>query len=293
MRPLLGTFVEVRAMGESLMLEPAIAAAFADIERVQRLMSFHDPDSDVSRINAAHPGEILRVDAITHSVLRAAQSLSDLSDGLFDIATAATLVRQGFLPRVGRFDALPRRATYRDLELLPQNHIRWRRKGWIDLGGIAKGFAVDQAVEALRTHGISSGIVNAGGDLRCFGEPQPIHLRTPHNPAALLYLGTLANAAIATSADYFTSRKIGADEVSALVDPRRAQCVAWEHSVSVVAADCMIADALTKVVCLIPQRAPALLEQLNAQAFLVNHQAIQVCGRQWLDPSSAGGVIAA
>ena len=293
MRPLLGTFVEIRASGAVARLENAVRAAFAAIERVQRLMSFHDPHSDVSRINAAQSGEPLCVDPETHAVLRAARSFGVLSDGIFDIASAATLVRHGLLPYSPGVQAVRSGATYRDLELLQENRIRWHRKGWIDLGGIAKGYAVDRAVETLRSHGLASGIVNAGGDLRCFGESQLIHLRAAKDPIALLQLGVLADAAIATSADYFSSRESGAARVGALVDPRRAQCVAWEGSVSVVARDCMSADALTKVIALAPEYAPRLLERLDAQAFIADHQGIQVCGRQWLCPTSPDVGIAA
>ena len=64
-----------------------------------------------------------------------------------------------------RRQTIPGGATYLDLDLLPGNRARWRRKGWIDLGGIAKGYAIDCGVAALRAHGVATGIVNAGGDL--------------------------------------------------------------------------------------------------------------------------------
>jgi FAD:protein FMN transferase len=277
MRPLLGTFVEIRASGEQLRLGKGVAAAFAAIERVQRLMSFHEPQSDVSRINAAQSGSILRVDALTHTVLRAARALSEHSRGLFDATMAEALVRHGFLPRPDADDA--QRVTFRDLELLPRSRVRWRRKGWVDLGGIAKGFAVDRAIEALQSHGVASGVVNAGGDLRCFGAPEPIHVRSPEDPSAFVRLGLLVDGAIATSADYFSQRKSGGRHIGALVDPRGAACVAFGRSVSVVAGTCMMADALTKVVALAPECAPARLEPLDAQALILDREGLRICGR--------------
>jgi FAD:protein FMN transferase len=277
LRPLLGTFVEIRVTGEPSRLECAVAAAFAAVERVQRLMSFHDPGSELSRLNQAQPGEMLQLDEHTHAVLRIARALGDWSYGLFDPTVAGTLVRQGFLPRPGTAgvrSGLPpagrtARATYRDLELLPGRRVRWRRKGWIDLGGIAKGFAVDRAIAALQSHGVASAVVNAGGDLRSFGAPEPIHVRSPEDSATLLRIGTLVDGAIATSADYFSHRASGGQRIGALVDPRRAACVAWGRSVSVVAATCTLADALTKVVALAPERAPRSLRQLDAQALVL------------------------
>jgi FAD:protein FMN transferase len=277
MRPLLGTFVEIRASGEQLRLGKGVAAAFAAIERVQRLMSFHDPQSDVSRINAAQAGAIVQVDALTHTVLRAARVLSERSRGLFDATTADALVRHGFLPRPGADDT--QRVTFRDLELLPRSRVRWRRKGWVDLGGIAKGFAVDRAIAALQSHGVASAVVNAGGDLRCFGAPEPIHVRSPEDPSVLVRLGVLVDGAIATSADYFSERESSGQRTGALVDPRRAACVTWGCSVSVIASTCMLADALTKVVALAPECAPARLEPLDAQALILDREGLRICGR--------------
>jgi len=96
-RPLLGTVVDISAEDAGESLPDAIEAAFASIEAVQRLMSFHDPDSDVSRINAAKAGEVVHIDPRTLHVLHFARQLSDLSAGAFDVTTASVLVRSGFL----------------------------------------------------------------------------------------------------------------------------------------------------------------------------------------------------
>src|SRR5258708_38099716 len=119
MRPLLGTLIEIRAGGPASRVNDGIAAAFAAIERVQRLMRFHDADSDVSRINAAPVGREVAVDRETYCVLRCALDLGHRSDGAFDITIAPGLVAAGFLPypRLGvpQVDS----ARFSDLELLP------------------------------------------------------------------------------------------------------------------------------------------------------------------------------
>jgi FAD:protein FMN transferase len=291
MRPLLGTFVEIRAAHACLgcgtarrvRVESAIGAAFAAIERVQRLMSFHDPESDVSRINAAPAGEILRIDSQTHAVLSAARALSERTNGLFDVTVAPPLMRHDFLPVRARQTV---DASYRDLELLPERCVRWRRPGSIDLGGIAKGYAVDCAIQVLRANGLADALVNAGGDLRCFGVSQPIDLRAPDDPRRLIRLGSLTDGALATSADYFIDRESRGARVGALVDPRRKDCIPFGCSVSVVAQTCMMADALTKVVAIAPEHAPEMLEDLHAaaglaaRAILWNSLGIRACGRQ-------------
>ncbi len=293
-RPLLGTLVEVRATAtlHAAALHTAIDAAFAAVERVQRRMSFHDERSDVSRINAALAGEVLSVHAETYEVLSAARMLGDLCGGAFDIATAASLVQNQFLPKPqSRVAARPPApgTTYRDLELLPDARVRWRRPGWIDLGGIAKGYAVDRAIDELRAHGVASAVVNAGGDLRCFGEPQPIHVRAPDELTAFFYLGTISDASIATSAGYYCGLQIDGARMDALVDPNRGTCIEWERSISVLAADCMTADALTKVVRLAPQAVLGMLQCLNAQAVIIDRHGLLACGREWLRPPPAAG----
>ena len=168
-RPLLGTLVEIAAEGgDADRLHSAIDAAFAVIEQVRRLMSFHDPESDVSRLNGAHPSQEVGVNAHTSCVLRFAQELSELSNGAFDVTMAPALVEARFLPAEPTRKPVPAGTSYRDLDLLPDNRVCWRRKGWVDLGGIAKGYAVDCGIAELRARGTASGIVNAGGDLRCF-----------------------------------------------------------------------------------------------------------------------------
>jgi thiamine biosynthesis lipoprotein len=283
MRPLLGTLVEIRAGGPESRVNDGIAAAFAAIERVQRLMSFHDAGSDVSRINAAPVGREVAVDLETYCVLRHALDLSERSDGAFDITIAPSLVAAGFLPYPRLAAAQVDLARFSDLELLPARAVRWRKKGWIDLGGIAKGYAVDVAVGALRSQGMTHGLVNAGGDLRGFGErPWPIQIRAPEQPTMLLNAGSLCDAAIATSAGYFCSARAGSTMVAPIVDPADRRCVPWNASISVVASRCMTADALTKVVRLAPAALPALLDHYDAQTVIVDANGARFCGRDWL-----------
>lgn len=275
-RPLLGTIVEIALSdddGEDV-AEAAFAAAFAVVERVQRLMSFHDEHSDVSAINRAQAGEMIAVDRHTYTVLEFAREISHRSAGAFDICVASVLIDNAFLPMTdsGKRDAA---ANYTDLELLPDGRLRWKREGQVDLGGIAKGYAVDSAVSCLRGIGLRSGVVNAGGDLRCFGEPQAIYLRHPFSPGQLLHAGQLADAAIATSAGYFSDQP----ERDPLVDTAGRCCVQWNGSISVVADRCMVADALTKVVRLNPDLAVDLLAEFAAQAIAVDEGGVRSCGR--------------
>lgn len=239
-RPLLGTLVTIASNGG----EAGVLAAFAAVERVHALMSFHADTGDVARINRASPGRAVAIDRWTYRVLRQAKELSARSAGAFDVT----------VPGSG--------GCHADLELLPDWKLRWRRRARLDLGGIAKGFAVDRAVAALRRHGATRGCVNAGGDLRRFGRwHEPVRVRTPRSPWRSIALPRSSSAAVATSGAYYGGR---------FHDPHDGRPRRLEGSITVCAPSCMVADGLTKIVGLLGPR-PGLLAHYRALAFALDH----------------------
>jgi thiamine biosynthesis lipoprotein len=242
-RPLLGTFVEiaVRAPNETI-LRRAIAVGFIAIAEVQGRMNRHDPLSEVSRLNREAAWRRVAVHRSTLAVLRAAGKFSEDSGGAFDITVGS-------------------KGNWRDVLINKDDHVRFRRPVTIDLGGIAKGFAVDRAVEALQKAGAISGIVNAGGDLRVFGEhAQEVQIRHPLYPGRTAGMVRLRDRALATSARYFAP---------ALFDGRSRQPLPDEISVTVAARDCLTADALTKIALALRGDAKELLARHGADAFLL------------------------
>jgi len=268
-RPALGTLVEVALLGPSHG-EPssrvascrAFEAAFAAIDRVGRLMSFHDRTSDLSRLNARAHREPVRVDAWTDAVLRLASRVHRHSAGRFDCTVASTLVARGLLPRhavdaeVDLDHDEPDHATFDDVELLPDQRVRYRRPLTLDLGGIAKGYAVDRAIEALQSHGVAHAIVNAGGDLRVLGDRSvPVHLRGDDGSVPY-HVGDLADGAMAVSACFDATRSTR-QALGALVRPHDRTLVATRRRYAVIAPECALADALTKVVAVSPSGSSA------------------------------------
>ena len=266
-RPLLGTFVEIRAsgLGENE-LHRVVNAAFAAVERIQRLMSVHDPDSELSRLNKEAACRPVTVSGDTFSVLRRAQALASESGGAFDYTVAPTLARWGMLPvHLSRDDP----GGWRDVRLLRQRRVHFLRPLALDLGGIAKGFAVDKALEVLRAGGATAALVNAGGDLRVFGpEPFLVHLRHPCRPGSCTRAIELSECALATSSPCFTERPWRRQRISHLVNPLRQAAITGRVSVSVRAGQCWLADALTKVVLNAPALAERLLARHEAEAFV-------------------------
>ena len=270
-RPLLGTLVEIAARGATeAEVSHAISQAFAAVETIQSLMSYHDPASDVSRLNRMGVS-CISVDPHTWHVVEVARSISEASDGLFDISIAPELVRYGYLPNHADFTPPAADANWQHIELLSDHRVRLVRPLHLDLGGIAKGYAVDCAIRALQSAGMASGRVNAGGDLRLFGDTaETIHVRHPHYATQLMPLCTLTEGAIATSALYYSSQQVDGHAVSPLINARTRNACVESCSVSVLADHCIVADALTKVVFAQPERALAVLTQFGAHAVVLD-----------------------
>ena len=257
----LGTLVEIALPADDA-TDARFAAAFAAIAHVHRTMSAHDPASDLALIaDAAHRRAVV-VDRQTCAVLEIALAMHRETRGAFDVTVAP---EPGYVGSTGECAAKmrARRGGMAAVILESGNRVRTAVPIRLDLGGIAKGYAVDRAVDALRATGARQGIVNAGGDLRAFGSGQwtPVRVRHSADPALVTVLFDVRDAAVATSADYFRSAP------GALLDPRSRCIRAFGGSVTVVAPTCALADALTKVVALDPCHAPEILGQYGAQAF--------------------------
>jgi thiamine biosynthesis lipoprotein len=251
LRPAMGTYVALEACADTdARAAAAIEAAFAAIVRVDARMNPAHPASDLAAIQGAGRGGSVRVDAWTWEVLALAQRLTQLSDGIFDPC----------LPDApGSID---------DLRLDAPGLVRSRRAMHIDLGGIAKGFAVDKAVEALLAGGCTDGLVNAGGDLRTFGAPRPVLVRAPDREAWWLALG---NEALAVSDPGAASRPAG--HVGYYCRGRVMDAPAGP--VAVVARSAAIADAMTKIVLLAePTFARIVLDRVGATDILSGSAAV-------------------
>ena len=238
-KPLLGTYVRLTLTADAARdtLLAMSVRAFARIERVERLMSFHDPDSELSRLNRLAHRRPCPVSAETEAVLRQAQRLSRASQGLFDISIAPALIRQGLLPAI---DAdIDESANWRDLRL-ENGRVSFAKKMLIDLGGIAKGYAVDQAMSVLSDD--IDAVINAGGDIRMNRwRDKTVSIRYAASGHEQTVETPMRAAAIASSASYYLNGK------SAIIAPGQRQAPASPCVYSVFASNCMLADALTKI----------------------------------------------
>ena len=244
-QPLLGTMVIIRMSGvEPDAAHDAFDAAFAAMRHIGCVMSAHDGASDLGRLARARAGETLLLDRHTIAVLRLARQWHGLTRGAFDPVEAARKLAARRL-RPAFAGLTPPGRGWQGLAFGPECSVTVAWPLWLDLGGIAKGYAVDQAIEALQRHGVRQALVNAGGDMRAIGSTAwPVQVRrASQSPASarLPRLHALRQAALATSSSQ------GPDvafvrHANARSHPLGAR---WTDC-TVCAPDCVTADVLTK-----------------------------------------------
>ena len=235
LRPALGTWVAIEATGATnqgaLM---GLEAAYLAILELGRTLHPERPGSDLARIRGAAPRTRVPVEVRTWELLRLARRVHRLSDGIFDPCVPG---------RPGRLS---------DLTLSPPGTSPWVRCQVplaLDLGGIAKGYAIDIAIEALRIAGCRSGLVNAGGDLRVYGRSEPVMLRYSDGTCAPV---TLTDQALAVSDLDVDVAQRPAEHRGYYV--RSGTPCPIRRYAAVVAASAAVADALTKCVLLAEER---------------------------------------
>ncbi|WP_317932109.1 FAD:protein FMN transferase [Halioxenophilus sp. WMMB6] len=236
-RPGLGTLVEVGVVGLATeAASAALAQAFQTIATIDRQLSFHRPDSWLSQLNGA-PGQWLAAEPSYYRLLLLAKRLCRASDHRFNPTVGGLLVRSGALPAHVQHPYLDS-GVADDIEL-QGGRVRLRRPVLLTLDGIAKGYAIDLGIKELKKSAAAGGWINAGGDLRAFGEAKlAVQLRGTDGQAQI------SNGALATS------------RLSGQYDERFPACMsdgtsllaASSETVSVRARFAWRADALTKVV---------------------------------------------
>lgn len=257
--PLMGTLADVAvAHRDPRYAQAGIGAAVERLRQVERVMTRFTAGSDVGRANLHAAREAVMVTDETALVLRASLAWAERTGGAFDPALAQATALWDVEHREAPPDAaavsrLAGLHLYRGLDLdrwhgRPAVRFGHREVG-IDLGGIAKGYGVDQAVAVLREWGIRHAIVNVGGDLYAMGRsadgsPWRVGVRSPERADRLAASFDLADAAVATSGDYLRYFEHRGRRYHHLLDPETgAPRVSAMRSITVQAADCMTADA--------------------------------------------------
>ncbi|MFZ5815135.1 MAG: FAD:protein FMN transferase [Bacillota bacterium] len=250
-----------------------VRAALASLGAVERLLNRYDPLSDPARISRA-AGEWVPVEPLTLRALLLARSWEARTGGAFDAALGGVID----LYRFGDGGQVPSPAELAGALAL-SGAVAWEldeagsrarvaRAGTVlDLGGLHKGLAVDQAAAALRAHGVTRGLVDAGGNmlalgLRADGSPWRIGIQHPRRPDRVLAVIPLSDQAIATSGDYQQFFEQGGKRYHHVLDPRTGEPASGVLSVTVLAPTAVEADLLsTALFVLGPERGMELVSR--------------------------------
>ena len=238
--------------------EAAIAAVMADMRRIDRTMSPVQAASDLSRINREAARQAVPLSDEMFALLERALSFSRLTDGAFDIsyASAGQLYdyREGRAPGDAELAAARAAIGWQQLRLDPQARtIRFGHPGMrIDLGGFAKGHAVDRAAAILRGHGIRHAVVAAGGDSYVLGDrrgrPWNIAVRDPRRPDQVVAVLPLEDVAMSTSGDYERFFERNGERFHHVIDPKTGRSAHGLRSVTILAEDGLTSEGLSKSV---------------------------------------------
>jgi thiamine biosynthesis lipoprotein len=267
-RLVMGTFARaVVIASDSDEAGKCIESAFTQINKVDGLMSDYKSDSEISSVNRDGFEKAVQLSQSTYEVLQRSIEFSKLTDGAFDI-TVGPLVelfrrakRKQVLPNQDEITDAKSKVGFEKLKLDGQNRtVQFTVEGMqLDVGGIAKGYAVDKAAETMQAHGAIGGMVDLGGDIRCFGAPFKgrdhwvIGLQNPDvgedsaGREVLLKL-KIANGAIATSGDYQQFIIIEGKRRSHIIDRKTGTSTEGLSSVTIIADNATNADALATAV---------------------------------------------
>lgn len=253
----------------------AIDAAWARIEHLNSLMSDYDSNSELMRLcRDSRPGHPIQVSPELFRVLSKSVEVSELSDGAFDVSVGPLVKlwrrarRQKELPDPKLLQEARELVGWKNIKLCRSCTVELIKPGMkLDLGGIAVGYAADEAIRVLKQHGITRALIDGSGDI-VVSDPPPgaagwrigiASLREPE--AAPQHFATLANCSISTSGDAYQFVELGGQRYSHIVDPKTGLGLTERCSVTIIAPDGITADALATAVSVLgPERGLKLID---------------------------------
>jgi thiamine biosynthesis lipoprotein len=291
----MGTFAHIVAVAEdSGTARKCVRAALEEIHKVDNLMSDYKSDSEISQINREAGEKAVKVSKSTYEVLQRSIEFSEMTGGAFDVTVGplVALFRQAkenkIAPSEEQIALTKSKVGYEKLKLDNENKtVQLSDNGMLlDLGGIAKGYAIDKAIDAAQRSGAIGIMVDIGGDVRCFGLPPEgkdhwlIGLQDPKfaiegiGGGELLLVLKVTNAAVATSGDYQQFVFIEGKHYSHIMDRRTGTSPEGLSSVTIIADNATDADALaTSLSVMGTEKGLALIEKLpNTEAILITPQ---------------------
>jgi thiamine biosynthesis lipoprotein len=281
----MGTLVRITSVSaDEATAQSAVAAGFSEIHRLELLLSTWIPTSELSQVNASAGVRPVRVSPETLTVVRRAIQVGEMTNGGFDVVIgpaveAWSVTERQHLPTEAELQALHALVDPHDVHTdVWERSIYLEKPGMrIDVGGIGKGYAADQAVDAMRKAGAIAGVVALSGDIKTFGrlpggKAFPVGVQHPRREGAVLAWIDLQDEAISTAGDYERYFERDGVRYHHILDPETLQPARGCQSVTVVAREGVWADGLdTGIFVLGPERGMALVEHLqDVEAIIVD-----------------------
>lgn len=285
---IMGTQTELTAVvraDEEELAEEAHRVAEEVLRTIESRLSTHIDRSELSAINSAPAGQLVPFSPETVKLLKRSRELTELTDGAFD-PTAAPVFKlwseaseKGRPPTAEDIHIARELSTWDDFELFPGESdgvMKRRELAQLDLGGVAKGYAIDRAVEAMQNSGCAGGLVSVGGDLRFFGrrpggKEWTVGIQDPFDPESdepMLRI-RLTAAAVCTSGNYRRYSELNGQRYSHIIDPRTGRPADAAPSVTVVANDALTADAWATALSVLGPSGLSLIERRESVEALV------------------------
>jgi thiamine biosynthesis lipoprotein len=268
----MGTYAEIQIFGpvSAKRARAALIAARAELHAVDRLMAVQRPHSDVSRLNCEGARHPVRVDVRVIEVLTSAMAMHALTAGAFDVTVLPVVRAWGFIdghpraPDAGVRHAIAGTQTLR-IDPGKQTVAFTDTSTQVDLGGIAKGYALDRVRDALRRHDIHSAFLDLGGSIATLGRPPDgphwrIGVKHPRRAGEILGVITMDDAAVSTSGDAEQFVIRDGRRFGHIIDPRTGNPASALASATVIASSATAADALSTAAVVLGERGirPAL-----------------------------------
>ncbi len=253
---IMGTSTALTAMGSADQKETLTQALLAGedaLRQVEAMMSSYKPDSELSVFNSAPAGQFVEMSPEFMAVMRTAKQLADDSDGTFDV-TVRPLIKlwklagdTKQLPTQEAIDLARSQIGWRHIELRAGGAVRLTDEVSVDLGGIAKGYGIDRAVAAMQQARCATGVVDAGGDVRFFGEKANgkrwiFRVDNPFGSGHLETFFEMSAGSVCTSGNYRRFAKIDGKRYSHIIDPRTGWPADAAPSMTVIAPTAILAD---------------------------------------------------
>ena len=285
-RYVMGTSVQVQAFdGDEATRRAAIDEAFAAFAEVDRLMSNYRDDSELALVNRGAAWNAVVVSDAMFSVLDAARRVSSASNGAFDITVGPLVRLWGFhdktphIPTAAELASVRPLVDYRNLLLDAEHHaVRFVRPGVeLDLGGIAKGFAVEIAADILRRRGLS-GFIDAGGNQYLLGTPPgkrvwTVGIKNPDVPDRVMGVVETGEISVSTSADSYNFLVANGRKYGHILDPRTLEPSTSALSVTILSRDGTLADAMSKAAFILgPKAGLALVEAFPGMSAVIAYR---------------------